>query len=238
VRAFLLAGGLGERLRPLTLTTPKCLVPVNGRPLLAYWLDLCGAEGVTDILVNVSQHPQQVFDFLARRAGPPRVQVVIESAPSGTAGIVAAQRAFVENEESFWVFYADNLTDVSLQDMLATHRRHDGLMTVGLFRAPVPEAAGIVELDAGGRIVGFEEKPPRPKGNLANGGIYVARRGVLDRIPTRPGVVDFGHDVLPALVGEIYGHVIEQFLMDIGTPSALASASEAWARHQGTRARA
>nr|MCU0257049.1 sugar phosphate nucleotidyltransferase [Vicinamibacterales bacterium] len=92
--------------------------------------------------------------------------------------------------------------------------------------------AGIVELDAGGRVVGFEEKPAHPRGDLANAGVYLARRGLLDRIPHREGIVDFGHDVLPALAGEIHGHVIEQFIADIGTPTALAAASDAWARHQ------
>jgi mannose-1-phosphate guanylyltransferase len=233
VKGFLLAGGLGERLRPLTLAVPKCLVPIDGEPLLGYWLALCAREGVSEILLNVSQHPDQVRDYLRRWPPPPAVTLVVEARPIGSAGTVAANRAFVEREESFWVFYADNLTDVSLGAMLATHRRHDRLMTMGLFRAPVPSAAGIVELDAGGRVVAFEEKPANPRGDLANAGVYLARRGLLDRIPVRDGCVDFGHDVFPALAGEIHGHVIEQFIADIGTPAALAAASGAWARHLG-----
>lgn len=227
-KAFLLAGGRGERLRPLTLTMPKCLVPVDGVPLLTYWLDHCARQGVTEVLLNVSQHPEQVRAFLDVRGAPPVVHLVVEQEPTGTAGFVAAHRGFVADVESFWILYADNLTDVSLGDMARTHQAHDGLATIGLFRAPVPSAAGIVELDAAGRIVGFEEKPVQPKSDLANAGIYLARAGLLDRIPVGAPVVDFGHDVLPPLVGQLYGHRIDQFLMDIGTPDALRRAATAW----------
>jgi len=227
-KAFLLAGGRGERLRPLTLSMPKCLVPIDGVPLLVHWLDLCAAQGVTDVVVNVSQHPNQVRNVLTARVGPPAVTLVVEDEPTGTAGIVASQRAFAEGEESVWIFYADNLTDVRLSEMAATHAAHDGLGTMGLFHAPDPRAAGIVTLDETGCIVGFAEKPADPQGDLANAGIYLVRQPLLDRIPSRPGVVDFGHDVFPALVGRMYGHVIEQFLMDVGTPDALARAVAAW----------
>jgi mannose-1-phosphate guanylyltransferase len=103
--------------------------------------------------------------------------------------------------------------------------------TIGLFRAPVPTAAGIVTLDASGRIIGFDEKPARPRSDLGNAGIYLARAALLDRIPVGLPIVDFGYHVFPSLAGELYGHVIEQFVMDIGTREALAHAAEAWTRY-------
>lgn len=234
----MLAGGLGERLRPLTLSIPKCLVPIDGVPLLAYWLALCARHDVTDVLLNVSQHPDKVRAFLDAWPSAPRVTLVVEDQPCGTAGIVRDRSDFVAGEESFWIFYADNLTDVALDEMRTAHDRHDGLATIGLFRAAVPTAAGIVELDMTGRIVGFEEKPAHPKGNLANAGIYLARTALVDHIPVGPRLVDFGHDVFPPLVGRLHGHVIDQFLMDIGTPAALASAAAAWGQHRlGTLSR-
>jgi mannose-1-phosphate guanylyltransferase len=155
---------------------------------------------------------------------------VCETEPIGTAGTVRENREFVQGEESFWVLYADNLTDCPLADMLRFHGTHDGPLTMGLFHAPVPTAAGIVQMDAAGRIVAFDEKPAHPKGDLANAGIYVVRSQVLDTLSTpADGVLDFGFHVLPGLVGRMYGYVIEQFHMDIGTPSALAEASAAWA---------
>jgi len=234
MRAFLLAGGRGERLKPLTLTLPKCLVPIGGVPLLGIWLDLCAHEGVTDVLLNVSHHADLVRDYLAGRPGAPRVDLVLEDEPIGSAGTVSANRWFVEGEESFWILYADNLTRLSLGDMLATHRRHRGPLTVGLFHAPVPSAAGIVEMDADGRIVSFEEKPVQPKSDLANAGVYLARSELIRELPeTSDGVLDFGFHVLPKFVGRMYGHVIEEFFIDIGTPAALARASAEWGRREG-----
>ena len=230
MKAFLLAGGRGERLRPLTLTCPKCLVPINGVPLLEIWLERCRQQGIDEVLVNVSHHAGRVREFLARRSGTPRVELVIETDPRGTAGTVSANRWFVEGEESFWIIYADNLTDCSLAAMLDTHRRHDELLTMALFYAPEPSAAGIVETLADGRIVSFEEKPAHPRGDLASAGIYLARADLVGELPQAAGrIVDFGFDVLPRLVGRMYGHVIDGFFADIGTPAALARASAAWA---------
>jgi mannose-1-phosphate guanylyltransferase len=229
-RAFLLAGGRGERLRPLTLTTPKCLAPVNSTPILTIWLDLLERQGVTDVLLNVSHHVDQVSHFLAARRRGPHVELVVEAQPVGNAGTVGRHRDFVAGASSFWIFYADNLTNLRLAPMEAAHARHDGAMTMGLFHAPNPKAAGIVEMDAEGRITGFVEKPERPASDLANAGVYLARHELLSHIPDSDRVVDFGHDVFPRLVGRIHGHVIDDFLMDIGTPTTLAAASAAWAR--------
>jgi mannose-1-phosphate guanylyltransferase len=235
MKAFLLAGGLGERLRPLTLTMPKCLVPVNGVPLLDIWLDLCARHGITDVLLNVSQHPHLVREHLRRRGSSlPRVELLIEAAPRGTAGSVAAGHEFVAGEPDFWIFYSDMLTDADLTALAEAHHRHDGVLTMGLFHAPVPTAVGIVDLAEDRRIRGFVEKPAHPVSDLANAGIYLARPELLTRIP-RGSLVDFGHHVFPQLTGRMYGHVIEQFALDLGTPQALAAASRAWAMHVPAR---
>jgi len=213
----------------MTLSCPKCLVPIRGVPLLDIWLELCSRAGIRDVLLNVSHHSDRVREHLGRRHGGPLVRLVVETEPRGTAGTVADNRSFVDGEESFWIIYADNLTNLALTDMLATHRSHDGLMTIGVFHAPVPSAAGIVEVDGGGRVVSFEEKPPHPRGDLANAGLYIARAGLLAEIPAaREGILDFGFDILPRLAGRIHAHVIEGFYMDIGTPAALAAAAENW----------
>jgi mannose-1-phosphate guanylyltransferase len=229
MKAFLLAGGLGERLRPLTLQMPKCLVPVCGVPLLEIWLRLCERHGITEALLNVSQHADLVEAFLARRPrGGTRVRLVREERPIGTAGTVLANRAFTDAEDSFWVVYTDNLTDMDLDRMAAFHRSHDGLITMGLFRASSPRSAGIVELDSSGRVVAFTEKPEHPRSDLANAGLYLVRRPVLDMIASNQPLVDFGHHVLPKLVGRMHGYLIPGFYVDIGTPEALARAEAEW----------
>jgi mannose-1-phosphate guanylyltransferase len=228
VKAYLLAGGRGERLRPLTLETPKCLVPINGTPLLGIWLDLLGREGVTEVLLNVSHHVEQVRAFLSARRAGPAVTLVVEGEPIGSARTVLEQRDFVSGAESFWICYADNLTDMALTPIAAMHARHDLVLTLGLFEAPNPRAAGIIELDPSGRVVSFEEKPEQPRGSLANAGIYLARQSVFNFIPTRSDVVDFGHHVLPQLVGRMAGHLIDGVFIDVGTRAAFERAQVVW----------
>lgn len=229
MKAFLLAGGKGERLRPLTTRMPKCLVPIKGTPLLGIWLDAFARQGINDVLVNVSQFPGQVEDFVGARAGrAPRVEVVHEATPLGSAGTVALNRAFVAGEESFWIVYSDNLTNVALAPMLAFHRAHRDVLTMALFRTPEPRSSGVVSLEPGGLITGFHEKPERPAGNLASAGIFVARQPLFESIPHGRDVTDFGHDVLPRLVGGMRGYEIEGYLADIGTPARLARAEAEW----------
>jgi mannose-1-phosphate guanylyltransferase len=235
MKAFLLAGGLGERLRPLTDRVPKCLVPINGVPLLAIWLDLCTRSGIDSVLINVSRHGEAVEQFLDSENLPIDVRVVREKEPVGNAGTVLANRDFVRGEDNFFILYADNLTDASLPRLLAFHQAHNGPLSMGLFRTMTPTSAGIVELAPGGRIRRFHEKPERPVGNLANAGIYIGRQAILDTIPDDRPIVDFGKDVFPRLTGQLYGQLVEGYLMDIGTPHALAQGCHDWASRTPVR---
>jgi mannose-1-phosphate guanylyltransferase len=222
----------------LTQSLPKCLAPIGGEPLLGIWLELFEREGVTDVLLNVSHHFDAVDAFLERRRrASVRVRLTREEAPVGTATTVQRGRAFVQGDESFWVFYADNLTDVRLAPMLERHRGHQEPLTLGLFHAPRPESAGIVELDEAGRVTAFVEKPASPRGRLANAGVYLARQALFDWIPESTQPTDFGVHVLPALAGRMFGYVIPEFHADIGTLERLGAASAAWAAErsrQGT----
>ena len=229
MKAFLLAGGLGERLRPLTDRVPKCLVSINGVPLLAIWLDLCTRSGIDSVLINILRHGDAVEEFLHSEDLPIDVRVVREKEPVGNAGSVLANRDFVRGEDNFYILYADNLTDASLPRLLAFHQAHDGPLTMGLFRTTTPMSAGIVDLAPDGRVLLFEEKPEQPMGNLANAGIYVCRQTVFDAIPTNRSIVDFGKDVFPRLAGQVYGQLVDGYLLDIGTPDALAKGCNDWA---------
>jgi mannose-1-phosphate guanylyltransferase len=228
MKAFLLAGGLGERLRPLTDRLPKCLVPINGVPLLSIWIDLCNRSGIDAVLINVSRHGEQVEAFLASEDLPIDVRIVREKEPVGNAGTVLANRDFVRGEDNFFILYADNLTDVSLPRLLAFHQSHGGVLSMGLFRTPTPTSSGIVELSPDGRVEHFHEKPAQPQGNLANAGIYVSRQGVFDAIPHDRPIVDFGNDVFPRLRGQVYGQLLDGYLRDIGTPQSLAQGCRDW----------
>jgi mannose-1-phosphate guanylyltransferase len=234
VKAFLLGGGLGERLRPLTDRLPKCLAPIDGVPLLSIWLDLLERHGVREALLNVSRHADLVERYLANSGSAVNVTLVREAEPLGNAGTLLANHRFVAGEESFFILYTDNLTDVRLDRLAAFHRTHAAPITIGLFRTRVPRASGIVQLGPGGVVTRFEEKPSDPVGDLANAGLYVARQSLFDFIPSGRPIVDFGHDVFPRLVNSMHGCLVEGYLLDIGSPTALALGSQAWAARKAT----
>lgn len=216
MKAFLLAAGKGTRLRPLTDCVPKCLVRIAGRPLLGHWFALCERYGIDEVLVNLHHLPEQVKSYIQMRNFQGRVHLYYEPELLGSAGTLKANRGFVKGEASFFIAYADNLTDVNLEKMLQFHRTHSGVLTMGLFHAPQPQQCGIAQVDDKERIVAFVEKPKHPQSDLANAGIYVARPEFFSYIPDKIPA-DIGHDVLPQLVGNMYGYVIEEYLLDIGT---------------------
>jgi mannose-1-phosphate guanylyltransferase len=231
VKAFLLAAGRGSRLRPLTDTTPKCLVRVGHRALLDRWLDALTAAGVGEVLVNAHHLAAQVSAHLAARAAraeQPAVHVVPEPRLLGSAGTLRANRDFVAGEQSFLVVNADNLTDFDLRRLVTAHGAGGGVATLTVFRAAHPSECGLVELE-GDRVVGFVEKPELPRTDLANAGMYAFAPELLEELPaTVPA--DIGFDLLPRLVGRARAVPIgTSYFLDVGTPAALDRARRDWA---------
>jgi mannose-1-phosphate guanylyltransferase len=227
MKAFLLIAGRGTRLRPLTDQVPKCLVPIKGEPLLGIWLRLCRKHGVADVLVNLHHLADEVEAYLDANDFGVKVKRFYEPRLLGSAGTVLANREFVRGGDCFFIIYGDNLTNVDLTEMCRFHRRHGGLFTMGLFRTSRPTECGIVELGADGLVESFEEKPAEPRSTLANGGIYVADERLFEYIPGKE-FVDFGFDVLPRIVRKMYGYVIEEYLVDIGSPENHELANRQW----------
>ena len=225
-RALLLAGGLGTRLRPLTDTVPKCLVPVGGRPILAWWLDALEAAGVGEALVNTHHLAVPVRAFIAAENARRTVQLseAFEPGLLGSAGTVHANRGWADGADEMLVIYADNLSDIDLAALLAFHRSHPDPMTMALFHAEYPEKCGIAELDGAGRVTGFVEKPEKPVSDLANAGLYVLDAAAWREIADMDAF-DFGFDVLPRFVGRMRGYEHPGYHRDIGTPEALARAN-------------
>ena len=226
-KALVLAGGLGTRLRPLTDSVPKCLVDIGGRPLLDYWFDSLAQAGIRDVLVNTHHLREPVQRFLAekRRRGFNAVEAY-EPTLLGSAGTIAANAAWGNDVDEVAIVYADNYSDASVHDLLQFHRAGREPMSMLLFRAPNPKAAGIVELDPDGRVVAFEEKPAAPKSDLANGGLYVASAAAWREIAAMKAF-DIGFDVLPRFVGRMRGFVHSGVHRDIGDMQALLRAREA-----------
>ncbi len=227
MKAFLLAAGVGSRLRPLTDTIPKCMVAIDGQPMLDIWLEALDRAGVDEVLVNLHHLPDVVHRHVAARTSPPTVRTVLEPELLGSAGTLVANRDWVDGEESFLACYADSLTDFDLRTLVQAHREHDTVATLTVFHSERPWAGGVVELDATGRVIGFVEKPPNPVSDLTNAGMYAFHPSVLDEIDGAPPK-DIGFDLLPRLVGRARAELVEGYFRDIGTADAYQRASEEW----------
>ncbi len=233
MNALLLAAGLGTRLRPITDTVTKCLIPIHGKPLLAWWMDLLEQHGVRRVLVNIHHLPSQVRDFAAAYRGSVQISLVHEEELLGSAGTIYANRDFFHGQEQFFILYADNLTNVNLTALKNFNQRNPTPLTVGLFRPENPQNCGIAELDADGIIIGFEEKPKNPRGELASAGVFVGRPELLEYLqPTLPAPFDFGGHVMPRLIRKMNGTEISGYLRDIGTHQSLQQAEKEWSLAQ------
>ena len=220
MKAMILAAGEGIRLRPLTLSTPKVMLPLAGKPLLEYTLDLLRFYDITEVAINLNYLPKVVMDWLGNgdRFGV-RVTYSVEDPILGTAGALAKLRGFFD--DTFVVIYGDMLTDLDISSLKEFHQAKGALATVTLFEVEDPSSYGIVEIDSEHRILRFVEKPApgTTTSNLANAGIYMLQPEVVDHIPSDT-FYDFGYDVFPALLSKgarLYGYVTTDSMLDTGT---------------------
>ncbi len=228
MKAFLLAAGNGTRLRPITDTVPKCLVPIQGVPMLAIWLRICRNLGIVEVLINLHAHAGAVLTFLqqSEQSGV-RVRLVEEKQLLGSAGTLRANRDWVEGEDLFWVFYADVLHCANLRAMLQSHRERRPAATLGVYEVHDPSRCGIVTIDSQGMIEDFVEKPAHPTGTLAFSGLMVGTPALLDAIPDNVPA-DIGFHVLPKLCGQMLAFPIRDYLIDVGTLKNYQKAQVTW----------
>jgi mannose-1-phosphate guanylyltransferase len=222
VTAVILAGGQGTRLRPLTLTRPKPVVPLLNVPFLAYQLALLRRHGIRDIALSCSHMVEAVQQAMGDgSAHGVRLSYAVEVAPLGTGGGVRNAAALVGDLVA--VLNGDVLTDLDLGAMLAFHRSRGAAATIYLTRVADPSAYGLVELEDDGRVRRFVEKPDKSQitTDAINAGVYLLDRGLLDRIPTdRP--VSIEREFFPGLLRDrvpFYGWVASNYWLDIGDPA-------------------
>jgi NDP-sugar pyrophosphorylase family protein len=239
VKAVVLAGGEGTRLRPLTRHMPKPMVPVGRRACIDYAMASLVRAGVRDIIVTTAYMPDAVIQGLDRSAlGGARVEFSIEREPLGTAGAVKKNEP--ELDGTFVVISGDVLADVDLAALVASHRAHDAAVTMALTTTPDPMEYGIVGLDGHDRIVRFKEKPRADEvfSDLINAGIYVLEPDVLAHVPPDRRF-DFSKDLFPALLSSghgLYGSRLEGLWMDIGRPADLIAANRVVVEREGAEA--
>lgn len=218
MRAILLAAGVGSRLRPLTDELPKCLVPVNGRPLIDYWLRHLAAIGVERFLVNLHYRSDMVRAYLEQGPFAGRIEIVYEPELLGTGGTLLANRRFLAAGTTL-VAHADNLCFCDFAAFAAAHRdRPRGTqLTLMTFLADEPRKCGIVELDAQGVVRGFHEKVADPPGNLASAAVFMVEPDLVDTLQAvgRP-VIDVSRDVLQHMTGRMFAWHNSVYHRDIG----------------------
>lgn len=222
MKAVVLAAGKGSRLGRATDGRPKPMLPVGGRPLIGYLLNLLARNGVGEVFVNLHHQPKVLKDYCGdgRRWGL-RITYAVEPELLGTAGAV---RNFADHlgDSPFFVVYGDNYLDCDLAELWAFHQRQPSLATLALFEKSDVTGSGIVELDAEGRVSRFVEKPGPADvfSHLVNGGLYVLSPAVLPLIPNRVPC-DFGYDVFPVLLAvgrPVFGMVMAGTVWPIDTP--------------------
>lgn len=228
MRVLLLAAGYGTRLRPLTNTIPKCLIPINGNPLLGIWLEQLIQAGMGPFLINTHYLSIQVESFIKDSPYKNLVTLVHEEELLGTAGTLIKNLAFFQGGEGMLI-HADNycLADFKTFEKVHHQRPSDCVMTMMTFRTDSPSSCGIVEIDHRGVVVGFHEKVSNPPGNLANGAIYALSPEILMEISKEfPLAKDFSLDILPRFLGRIFTHEIKESLIDVGTMQKYEMANE------------
>lgn len=227
MRAILLAAGFGTRLRPLTDTVPKCLVPIKGYPLLGIWLEHLAGAGFGPFLVNTHYLAEKVNAFLMGAIYRSAVTVIHESELLGTAGTLLRNIPFFEGDDGLLI-HADNYCMADLAAFRDAHlNRPAGCeITMLTFRTETPSACGIVELDELNVVQGFHEKVENPPGDLANGAVYALSATAMDEIRERYfAESDFSTGVLPRFVGRIFSHETKEIFIDVGTPENYALAN-------------
>jgi len=218
-----LVGGFGTRLRPLTLTTPKPILPVGHRPMIEGTVAQLAAHGVEEVVLSLGFRPDAFVDAFpdGRCAGLPLVYAV-EPEPLDTAGAVRFAAEHGRVDDTFLVVNGDVVADVDIGALVAFHRLRGAEGTLHLTAVEDPSAFGVVATDEAGRVLAFVEKPRREEApsNLISAGTYVLEPSVLDRIPSGRRV-SIERETFPAMVaeGRLYAHHLPGYWLDTGTPA-------------------
>jgi mannose-1-phosphate guanylyltransferase len=221
--AIILVGGEGTRLRPLTYTTPKQMLPVVGKPLITRVLEGLAAHGVTEAVLSLGYKADAfIAAFPDSEAGGVRLRYAVESEPLDTAGAVRFAAGEAGVAERFVVVNGDVLTDLDVGALIELHEARGAEATIALTPVPDPSAFGIVVCDDDGRALDFVEKPPPEMdiGNLANAGTYVLEPSVLDRIEAGRRV-SIERETFPAIAADraLYALASDAYWLDTGTPA-------------------
>jgi mannose-1-phosphate guanylyltransferase len=227
-KAVLMAGGKGSRIRPLTLSRPKPLIPVANRPLIEYIVNKIKESGYTEVVVTLSYLKNQIKALLQKDYPELSIKYSVEKEPLGTAGGV--KKAAKHLNDTFFVLSGDVLADVDLNKILDFHNQKKAIATMVLKHVTDPKEFGIAVLDDGNQIIKFLEKPSSREvfSKIANTGTYVFEPEIFDYMTSQKGEMDFSKDIFPQLINEragIYGFVFDGYWNDVGRPETYLKAN-------------
>lgn len=222
MKALILVGGFGTRLRPLTLSVPKPLVDFANKPMILHQIEALKAAGVDEVVLAINYQPEVMLSFLKEFESRLGIKIVCsqEKEPMGTAGPLALARDILkEGNEPFFVLNSDVISEYPLTEMIAFHKSHNGEASIMVTKVEEPSKYGVVVMDeATGCVNRFVEKPQVFVGNKINAGIYLLSPSTLDRIELRPTSIE--KEIFPKIAAEqkLFAMVLPGFWMDIGQP--------------------
>lgn len=221
MKALILVGGYGTRLRPLTLSRPKPLVEFANKPMLIHQIEALVDAGVTEIVLAVSYRAQQMEKELTERAANLGVTLIFseESEPLGTAGPLALAREILgTSSEPFFVLNSDIICDFPFKEMYEFHKNHGKEGTIVVTKVDEPSKYGVVVYGEKGKVESFIEKPQEFVSNKINAGMYILSPSVLKRIALKPTSIE--KEVFPKMAsdGELFAFELQGFWMDVGQP--------------------
>ncbi len=223
MKAVVLVGGEGTRLRPLTFTAPKQMLPVAGRPMIERVLAHIARHGIDEVVLSLGYRPDAFLEaYPDGYCAGVRLVYAVEPQPLDTAGAIGFAARHGGIDERFVVVNGDVLTDLDVTGLVAFHRRRGAVATISLTAVDDPSRYGVVTLDRNGRVLAFVEKPSAADApsHLINAGTYVLEAGVLDRIPSGRRV-SIERETFPALVAEqaVFALASDSEWVDAGTPA-------------------
>ena len=234
INALLLAAGYGTRLRPFTLTTPKCLASVGGKPIIENWIEALEETSCNIARINTHYLADKVVEHIDQLNNRNmKIELVHEPELLGTAGTLLANRDLFSNSSGLLI-HADNAMKGSLNEFIDAHNKRpdDCALTMLTFKTREPQKCGIVELDSQGRMIAFHEKKQDPPGNIANGAVYAFDASFIreiEKLEKEEGPLkDFSCDVLPRMVGRVATWMTDDIYIDIGSQESLLEAQRLW----------
>merc|ERR1712137_573735 len=234
MKALILVGGFGTRLRPLTLTVPKPIVEFANKAMVLHQIQALVKVGVTEVILAVNYQPQVMSSFLEKYEEALNVKISYshETEPLGTAGPLALAREHLQDGDPFFVLNSDVICSFPFTKLLEFHKSHGGEGTIMVTQVEEPSKYGVVVFDSEtGKIARFVEKPQIFVGNKINAGIYIFNPSILDRIELKPTSIE--KEIFPRMAddGQLFAQTLQGFWMDVGQPKDFLAGMKLYLQH-------